>query len=74
MIREYLYMQYFCGLSSFTSEPIFDLSLFVTICKRLGNETFDQMNQEIIGKALGIKRPSCSRIWQIGCRFYLFDF
>jgi len=58
MIREHPYMQYFCGLSSFTSEPIFDPSLFVTIRKRLGNEAFDQMNQEIIGKALGIKRPS----------------
>ena len=33
IIRESPYMQYFCGLHEFTDKPIFDPSLFVSICK-----------------------------------------
>lgn len=51
MIQENPYMQYFLGLSGFTSEPVFDPSLFVSIRKRLGNDQFDLMNQELIARA-----------------------
>lgn len=54
MIAENPYMQFFLGFDCFSSEPIFDPSLFVHIRKRLGNESFDQMNQIIIRKALNI--------------------
>jgi hypothetical protein len=54
MIAENPYMQYFLGYDYFSSVPIFDPSLFVTIRKRLGNEAFDKMSQIIISKALNI--------------------
>ena len=55
-IQENPYMQYFLGLTSFTTEEVFDPSLFVTIRKRIGIDKFDQMSQLIIEKALGIKK------------------
>ena len=54
-IQENPYMQYFLGLDHFTMEPVFDASLFVSIRKRLGNESFDVMNQLIMKKAFGIE-------------------
>lgn len=54
MIQENPYMQYFLGFDHFSSEPIFDPSLFVHIRKRLGTDSFDKMNQLIIDKALNI--------------------
>ncbi|NOQ25546.1 MAG: hypothetical protein GQ564_09325 [Bacteroidales bacterium] len=33
MISENIYLQYFCGLKSFTTKPVFDSSLFVDIHK-----------------------------------------
>lgn len=53
-IKENPYMQFFLGFDHFSSEPVFDPSLFVHICKRLGNEDFDKMNQIIIAKALNL--------------------
>lgn len=53
-IRENPYMQFFLGFDHFSSEPVFDPSLFVHIRKRLGNEDFDRMNQILISKALNI--------------------
>ena len=38
MISENPYMQYMLGLPEFTTRPVFDPSLFVTIRKRLGDE------------------------------------
>lgn len=55
MITENPYMQYFLGFDHFSSKPIFDASLFVHIRKRLGNDSFDEMNKIIIAKALKIK-------------------
>lgn len=55
MITENPYMQFFLGLDHFTDEPLFDASLFVHIRKRLGNEEFNKMNENIISKALNIK-------------------
>lgn len=54
-IKENPYMQYFLGFDHFSSEAVFDPSLFVHIRKRLGDEDFDKMNQIIISKALNIK-------------------
>lgn len=48
MIQENIYMQFFVGLEGFQTKPIFDSSLFVTIRKRLGKETFDELNSYLI--------------------------
>jgi IS5 family transposase len=48
MIQENIYMQFFVGLDGFQTKPIFDSSLFVTIRKRLGKETFDELNEYLI--------------------------
>ena len=53
-IKENPYMQFFLGFDHFSSEPVFDPSLFVHIRKRLGNADFDKMNQIIIAKALNL--------------------
>ena len=61
MIQENLYLQYFCGLSAFTHDPVFDASLFVDIRKRMGHIEFDQLNRIIIEKSEKIK-PHQARI------------
>ena len=57
-IQENPYMQYFLGLDHFTMKPVFDPSLFVYIRKRLGNESFDAMNQVIMKKVFGIEEQT----------------
>jgi len=47
-IQENIYMQYFVGLSGFTTEAVFAPSLFVEIRKRIGNKEFDLLNVELI--------------------------
>ena len=47
-IEENIYMQYFCGYSSFRNEPPFDASLFVEIRKRMGQQVFDKFNSYVI--------------------------
>ncbi|NOX64643.1 MAG: IS5 family transposase [Chlorobi bacterium] len=47
-IQENIYMQYFVGLSGFTTDPVFAPSLFVEIRKRIGNKEFDLLNVELI--------------------------
>jgi len=47
-IQENMYLQYFVGYSSFTTEPVFDPSLFVEIRKRLGDEHLNGINEEIV--------------------------
>jgi IS5 family transposase len=47
-IQENVYMQYFIGLKEFTTDPVFDPSLFVEIRKRIGNELFDTLNADLI--------------------------
>jgi len=46
-ISENIYMQYFLGYSSFTSEAPFDASLFVDFRKRLGMDTLNAINEKI---------------------------
>src|SRR5665811_1017424 len=71
-ISENIYMQYFLGYSSFTSEAPFDASLFVEFRKRLGMDTLNAINEKIAtlkthleteGKettpTTGLKSPSC---------------
>jgi transposase, IS5 family len=48
-IQENMYMQYFIGYSSFSSEPPFDPSLFVEFRKRMGIEQINQINEKILG-------------------------
>ena len=47
-IQENVYMQYFLGLSEFSTKPVFDPSLFVEIRKRIGADLFDALNIDLI--------------------------
>jgi hypothetical protein len=47
-IQENIYMQFFVGLGSFQTAPVFDASLFVTLRKRVGKSTFAKLNNAII--------------------------
>lgn len=51
MIRENMYMQYFVGLSSFTTAPIFHHTEFVHIRKRLSEVDFNSMTEELMQAA-----------------------
>jgi len=55
MISENIYLQYFCGLTSFQVEEPFHPSLFVDIRKRMGSVSFDKWNEKIIEQAELIK-------------------
>ncbi len=46
-ISENMYMQYFLGYSSFSSEPPFDASLFVEFRSRMGLEQINAINERI---------------------------
>ncbi len=48
-IQENMYMQYFIGYSSFSTEPPFDPSLFVNFRKRLGIDQINLINENILG-------------------------
>jgi hypothetical protein len=50
-IQENIYMQYFVGLPGFTTQPVFDPSLFVCIRRRLGKEGGQMLNDIMIGHA-----------------------
>ena len=50
-IQENPYLQFFVGLSGFTTKPIFDDSLFVEIRKRVGLKTFDELTSNLIKSA-----------------------
>ena len=54
-IQENIYMQYFVGLKEFTTDPVFDPSLFVTIRKRVGDSLFDKLNAKLIRSVKGEK-------------------
>ena len=47
-ISENIYMQYFLGYSSFTSDKPFDTSLFGDIRKRLGMDCMNAINEKIV--------------------------
>ena len=48
-IQENVYMQYFIGYSGFSSEPVFDPSLFVDLRKRFGADQINEINETIMG-------------------------
>jgi hypothetical protein len=50
-IKENMYLQYFVGLSSFTTEGPFDASLMVSIRYRLGQQTMEAFNQLVLQEA-----------------------
>jgi hypothetical protein len=50
-IRENMYVQYFLGLSNYTSRDVFDRSLFTTLRYRLGADKFDEMSANLIATA-----------------------
>jgi transposase, IS5 family len=58
-ITENMYMQYFLGYSSFTTEAPFDASLFVEFRKRLGMEALNELNERIM--QLKIKMETSKR-------------
>ena len=47
-ISENIYMQHFLGYSSFSDEPPFDPSLFVTFRKLLSLDVINQINEKIV--------------------------
>jgi hypothetical protein len=55
MISENIYLQYFCGLTSFQVAPPFHPTVFVDIRKRMGAVSFDKWNEKIIEKADTLK-------------------
>ena len=54
-IQENMYLQQFCGFSSFNTERPFVPSLFVEIRKRMGPEMFDQFDQAMREKLAEIR-------------------
>ena len=57
-IQENMYMQYFLGYSSFSSEAPFDSSLFVEIRKRLGVDQLNAINEKIYNLYMGKKEDA----------------
>jgi len=60
MISENIYLQYFCGLTSFQTKEPFHPTVFVDIRKRMGASNFDAWNTLIIERAEGL-RPKKKR-------------
>ena len=65
MISENIYLQYFCGLSSFQTEKPFHPTVFVDIRKRMGATSFDKWNEKIIEKADELKPKKERKITKI---------
>lgn len=57
-IQENMYLQYFVGLSGFTTKEAFDPSLLVTIRYRLGKDVMEEFNQLVLQQAGVIASPS----------------
>ena len=53
-----MYLQYFVGLSSFTTKEPFDPSLMVSIRYRLGQDVMEEFNQLVLQQACIIPPPS----------------
>ena len=65
MIKENIYLQYFCGLEEFTTKAVFDPSLFVDIRKRLGGAEFEKLHRYIIEESERLK-PHQARVKRKG--------
>jgi len=55
LLQENIYMQYFIGLSSFQTEPVFHHSLLSIFRKRLGKEGSEKLNDTFIKHAFDSK-------------------
>lgn len=53
LIQENPYLQYFCGLPGFQTEPPFAPPLFVEIRRRMGAAVFEQFHRAIIDQITG---------------------
>lgn len=62
MISENIYLQYFCGLTSFQTKAPFHPTVFVDIRKRMGAASFDKWNELVIEKADALKPKGKKRI------------
>lgn len=62
MISENIYLQYFCGLTSFQTREPFHPTVFVDIRKRMGASNFDAWNALIIERADELKPKSKKNI------------
>jgi hypothetical protein len=69
-IQKNVYAQYFVGLSSFQTEPIFVPSLFVKIRERLGESGSAKLNGLMIGEAARLRaiKHRC-KASMVRCRF-----
>ncbi len=56
-IQENMYLQYFVGFSSFTTEEPFDASLMVSIRYRLGQDVMEEFNRLVLQQAGVIPSP-----------------
>ena len=56
-IQENMYLQYFVGYSSFTTDTAFDPSLFVEIRKRMGDTELNKINEELVKLHLSTTKP-----------------
>jgi hypothetical protein len=63
-IRENPYIQFFLGLDSLHTDPLFSPSLFVEIRKRLGKESFDSFTTMIIEQGASINKKEDNK--QVG--------
>lgn len=57
-IRENPYLQYFLGYDSYSYEPPFTPSLFVTIRRRLGDVRFEELTRELVSYIERVKAKS----------------
>jgi transposase, IS5 family len=60
-IQENIYMQYFIGYKSFSSESPFDPSLFVEIRKRLGVDQINAINEKIVALSVFSQMESTAK-------------
>ena len=56
-IQENMYLQYFVGYSSFTTDTAFDPSLFVEIRKRMRDTELSNINEELVKLHLSATKP-----------------
>lgn len=58
VIQESPYLQYFVGLSAFTTKPVMDSSSLVHIRKRINLDAFESMTEELMRQGLKMKETN----------------
>ena len=61
MIQENPYMQYMCGLTEFTDQPIFDPTLFVDLRKRINDDDINKMTEALFKREQEMKDKKMKR-------------